>query len=74
MFNDILDNKSMDDLDKLNNEILTEIPYEIYIEATEHNNIPIYINVMKFFSITEIILINLYFQYVNGIRTNKIIL
>ncbi|XP_025423039.1 uncharacterized protein LOC112692551 [Sipha flava] len=50
MFNDILDNKSMDDLDKLNNEILTEIPYEIYIEATEHNNIPIYINLKEIVS------------------------
>lgn len=46
MFNDILESKSMKDLDKLNSEILTEVPYEIYIEATEHNNIPMNIKVI----------------------------
>lgn len=55
MINDIFESKSINNLDKLNSEILTEVPYEIYIEDTEHNNIPQDIEVIiQFLSMTDI--------------------
>lgn len=51
-FNNILDNEPMSSLEKLNIEVLTEVPYKVYIEATEHNNMPPNIKVIiEFLSI-----------------------